>query len=213
MLELIREMTATGATVVMCTHLLLEAEGLADQVVVLEDGHALVSGTPNELTERYWPGAVVRLDAEQPSTLDRLAHAEGVLTYERTDGSPAMVQLDDMSRVPDLVHTLALDGVRLTRVEPHTPTLEDLYFAVRGRSRPEAGVVPRDETPIDEPPTARAATASAAGSGIRSRLLRRDDDRSRARRSARPTTTRIDRADARSTGVRSGQWRAPTCAS
>ena len=37
-LELIREMTATGATVVMCTHLLLEAEGLADQVVVLEEG-------------------------------------------------------------------------------------------------------------------------------------------------------------------------------
>src|SRR5204862_2534018 len=58
-LEMIREMTATGATVVMCTHLLLEAEGLAAQVVVLEEGHALISGTPGELTERFWPGAVV----------------------------------------------------------------------------------------------------------------------------------------------------------
>jgi ABC-2 type transport system ATP-binding protein len=148
-LELIREMTASGATVVMCTHLLLEAEGLADQVVVLEDGHALVSGTPQELTARYWPGAVVRLDAERPELLDRLAHAKGVRTYDRDEGSPAMVQLDDMSRVPDLVHALTIEGVRLTRVEPHTPTLEDLYFAVRGRSRPESGVVPRDQTPID----------------------------------------------------------------
>jgi len=146
-LELIREMTATGATVVMCTHLLLEAEGLADQVVVLEEGHALISGTPDELTERFWPGAVVRLDAEDPSVLDRLASAEGVLAYERLDGAPATVQLDDMVRVPDLVLALARDGVRLTRVEPHTPTLEDLYFAVRGRSRP--GVVPRDQTPIE----------------------------------------------------------------
>ncbi|MET1049031.1 MAG: ABC transporter ATP-binding protein, partial [Acidimicrobiales bacterium] len=34
-LELIRSMTEDGHTVVMCTHLLLEAEGLADQVVVL----------------------------------------------------------------------------------------------------------------------------------------------------------------------------------
>jgi ABC-type multidrug transport system ATPase subunit len=148
-LEMIREMTATGATVVMCTHLLLEAEGLADQVVVLEDGHALVAGTPGELTARYWPGAVVRLDAEQPALLDRLASQPGVLTYERVDGSAATVQLDDMSRVPDLVHVLALDGVRVTRVEPHTPTLEDLYFAVRGRSRPEPGSVPRDSTPIN----------------------------------------------------------------
>jgi ABC-2 type transport system ATP-binding protein len=146
-LELIREMTATGATVVMCTHLLLEAEGLADQVVVLEDGHALISGTPEELTARFWPGAVVRLDAEDPSVLDRLANAEGVLAYERVDGDPATVQLDDMGRVPDLVLALASEGVRLTRVEPHTPTLEDLYFAVRGRSRP--GVVPRDQTPLE----------------------------------------------------------------
>ena len=145
-LEMIREMTATGATVVMCTHLLLEAEGLADQVVVLEDGHALISGTPTELTERFWPGAVVRLDAEDPRALDRLASAEGVLTYERLEGQPATVQLDDMARVPDVVTALARDGVRLTRVEPHTPTLEDLYFAVRGRSKP--GLVPRDTTPL-----------------------------------------------------------------
>ena len=45
-LELIREMTGDGRTVLMCTHLLLEAEGLADQIVVLEDGDDLVSGTP-----------------------------------------------------------------------------------------------------------------------------------------------------------------------
>ena len=146
-LELIREMTATGATVVMCTHLLLEAEGLADQVVVLESGHALIAGTPEELTARFWPGAVVRLDAEDGSALDRLASTPGVLAYERVDGAPATVQLDDMARVPDLVQALALDGVRITRVEPHTPTLEDLYFAVRGRSRP--GVVPRDQTPVE----------------------------------------------------------------
>jgi len=35
--------------------------------------------------------------------------------------------------VPDLIAALTAAGVRLTRVEPHLPTLEDLYFAVRGR--------------------------------------------------------------------------------
>ena len=30
----------------MCTHLLLEAEGLADQVVVLEAGHDVIYGRP-----------------------------------------------------------------------------------------------------------------------------------------------------------------------
>jgi hypothetical protein len=33
--------------------------------------------------------------------------------------------------VPELVRTLTEAGVRITRVAPHEPTLEDLYFAVR----------------------------------------------------------------------------------
>lgn len=128
-LRLIRDMVEDGSTVVMCTHLLLEAEGLAEQVVVLEDGTDLISGTPTELTRRYWPGVVVRLDAEEPAALDGLAAYEGVLSYERN--GVATLQVDDLGRVPDLVTDLAGRGVRLTRVEPHVPSLEDLYFAVR----------------------------------------------------------------------------------
>ena len=134
-LELIREMTGDGSTVVMCTHLLLEAEGLADEVVVLDDGTDLVSGSPIELTRRFWPSATVHLDAEDREELDRIAALDGVLGYER-NGGHATVQLDDLQRVPDLVFALTSAGVRVTRVEPHQPTLEDLYFAVRRTGRP-----------------------------------------------------------------------------
>ena len=136
-LELVREMTADGSTVVMCTHLLLEAEGLADQVVVLQDGTDIVDGSPDELTRRYWPDHMVRIGAEDPTGLDALATHDGVVGYERVDGT-ATVSIDGPQRIPDLVATLAGAGVRVTRVEPHEPTLEDLYFAVRegaGHSR------------------------------------------------------------------------------
>lgn len=135
-LDLIKQMRRDGSTVVMCTHLLLEAEGLAEQVIVLDRGTDLISGTPESLTAKYWPGAVVRLDAVDPSMLDRLADHDGVLTYERTH--VATVQLDTAERIPDLVAELVAAGVRLTRVEPHQPTLEDLYFAVRAEHRPIA---------------------------------------------------------------------------
>jgi len=132
-LELIHEMTADGSTVVMCTHLLLEAEGLADQVVVLQDGTDLVDGSPGELTKRYWPDAMVRLGADDPAALDALQSHAGVVGYERTDHT-AVVRLDGPERVPDLVFALTAAGARVTRVEPHEPTLEDLYFAVRQSS-------------------------------------------------------------------------------
>jgi ABC-2 type transport system ATP-binding protein len=132
-LALIRQMTDEGRTVVMCTHLLVEAEGLADQVVILEAGTDLLSGPPEQLTKRYWPNQVVRLDAEDRSALDRLADLDGVLRYHRN--GHAEIEVDDLARVPDLVFALTAAGVRMTRVEPHLPTLEELYFAVREERR------------------------------------------------------------------------------
>jgi ABC-2 type transport system ATP-binding protein len=134
-LDLIKQMRRDGSTIVMCTHLLLEAEGLAEQIVVMEDGANLVSGTPDELSARYWPGVSLRLDAENPSALDRLDGHPAVIEYRRDDVPFATATLHDGASVADLVAELVEAGVRLTRVDPHQPSLEDLYFAVRTESR------------------------------------------------------------------------------
>ena len=129
-LRLIDELAAQGRTVVMCTHLLLEAEGLADQVVLMEAGRSVVAGPPGELVRRVWPYPTVVLDAEDRGSLDAVRDLAGVRSYRR-NGGPASVVLDHLARVPDVIDALAGAGVRLTRVNPHEPTLEELYLAVR----------------------------------------------------------------------------------
>jgi ABC-2 type transport system ATP-binding protein len=128
-LGLIDEMAEGGKTVLMCTHLLLEAEGLADQVIVLEHGRAMVAGSPDELTRQYWPAARVVLDADDPALLDTARALPFVLGYERN--GVALVELERETDVPDLVDALVGAGARLTRVEPQAPSLEELYFAIR----------------------------------------------------------------------------------
>jgi len=130
-LELIREMTEQGDTVIMCTHLLLEAEGLADQVVMLQEGRSLVQGPPQELVRRYWPDHTVLVDAEDRAALAGLAGEPGVRDVRVAPDGPATVVVDDPSRTPELVFALARLGVRVTRVEVERHSLEDLYFAVR----------------------------------------------------------------------------------
>jgi ABC-2 type transport system ATP-binding protein len=130
-LGLIDEMAEQGKAVVMCTHLLLEAEGLADQVVVMDRGRTLVAGSASELTRRLWPSVTVVIDAEVPQMLDRCAELPFVRSYQRNGA--ALVELDDREHVADLVDALVAGGVRLLRVEPRTPTLEELYFTVRGQ--------------------------------------------------------------------------------
>jgi len=131
-LGLIDELAEHGKAVVMCTHLLLEAEGLADHVVVLDRGTTLVSGSPEDLTRQFWPGTRVVLDAEQPDVLDRVAHLPYVREYSRN--GVATVDLTTVDSVPDLVNELVSAGARLTRVEPQVPSLEQLYFEIRSRT-------------------------------------------------------------------------------
>jgi ABC-2 type transport system ATP-binding protein len=131
-LDMIREMTDQGRTVVMCTHLLLEAEGLADKVIVMEDGKDLISGTPLDLTRRFWPGTVVLVGAESPIDPVPLQDIPGIRQMEPdSDPNHLRLHLDGDHRVPELIAALVAHGIRLTRIEPISPTLEDLYFAVR----------------------------------------------------------------------------------
>jgi len=131
-LGLIDELAEHGKAILMCTHLLLEAEGLADNVVVLDHGRTLVSGSPAELTRRFWPAARVLVDADDPAVLDRARQLPFVRAYERN--GVATVELADEGNVPDLVDALVDAGARLRRVEPQQPSLEQLYFEIRRRT-------------------------------------------------------------------------------
>ncbi len=137
-LELIRQMASDGRTVLMCTHLLLEAEGLADEVVVMQGGRSLVAGPPDALAARYWPTPSVRFSASSPDDLASVARMAGVggVTF---DGAAATVEVDTLERVPELVYQLVSSGARLAAVEPFRPTLEDLYFAVRRETGQHGG--------------------------------------------------------------------------
>jgi len=156
-LSLIRQMTDGGRTVLLCTHLLLEAEGLADEIVIMEHGTSLVSGAPNDLAKHFWPSPQVTLGTTGGQHLDTLDSVGGVRSVT-IDGDLARLEVDDLALVPALVNTLVTAGAAVTTVAPFTPNLEDLYFAVR------KGRDPNHQPPPPVPGTAnrRSHAATAA---------------------------------------------------
>ncbi len=128
-LTLISELSTTGRTIVMCTHLLHEAEGIADQVALMVRGAARVVGHPSDLAEQYFTEPRVVLDAEDRTRLRGLADRPEVVSTEWNGGLE--VALTSMRRLPDLVAALVEDGTRLTRVEPRNGSLADLYFEMQ----------------------------------------------------------------------------------
>jgi ABC-2 type transport system ATP-binding protein len=81
-----------GATVLLVTHELDEAEVLCDRVVVMRAGRVLDEGRPADLVARHAKWATVRFGWPQPSAaspepesfLDELGRLDGVLRVERT---------------------------------------------------------------------------------------------------------------------------------
>lgn len=134
-LELVREMPARGRSVLLCTHLLAEAEGLADQVVVVQAGTTLLRGDPERLAHRYWPHPEVTFRCfGDPRWLSRLdQHPAVVATSPVADG--VRVRLTDREAVTEVISWLARSDVPLRAAVPWEPSLEDLYFAIRREHR------------------------------------------------------------------------------
>ena len=135
-LNLIRELAGRGRTIVLCTHLLHEAEGVADQVVLMGAGRAQVAGSQTDLIDQYVKNPSVIFDAENRETLNSLGNHEHVISAEWNGA--LHVRLTDLDKLPDLVAHLVANGARLTRVQPDNPNLETLYFemqrSLRGQS-------------------------------------------------------------------------------
>ncbi len=146
-LDLIRELAGSGRTVIMTTHLLHEAEGIADQVILMGAGRARAAGHPIELANRYMTSPVVIIDAENRDLLKDLDTHRGVLGAKWNGAMH--VTLESIEVLPDMVAALVRDGVRITRIEPMAATLEHLYFEMQRQLR---DVPPPDTPPPDAPP-------------------------------------------------------------
>ncbi len=78
-----------GTTVLLVTHYMDEAEALCDRVVVMREGRAVDTGTPEQLVLRHAGWATVRFGAHSAggAHVDRLRRLPGVRTVDVVDGA------------------------------------------------------------------------------------------------------------------------------
>jgi ABC-2 type transport system ATP-binding protein len=142
MWQIIRELVAGGVTILLTTQYLDEADELADRIALLDQGKLVAEGTPDELKCRI-PGGHIRLQFADTLTLDAAARTLGVLVRNDneltlqipTDGSVRSLRVV-LDQLDDETHALAGVGVSV-----HTPDLDDVFFALTGRSDLQKGNV------------------------------------------------------------------------
>jgi ABC-2 type transport system ATP-binding protein len=142
--DLLRELVADGATLVLTTQYLEEADQIADDIVLLDHGRVTAHGTPAELKTLIGGARIVITLADAAN----LAHAELAL-QPFTEGAASIeaesaqisAPLRGNVRLIEIVRALDGAGIDAHDVHRREPTLDDVFLTLTGASgaaEPEA---------------------------------------------------------------------------
>ena len=125
-----------GGTTVLTTHYMDEAERLCDRVSIVDHGRVIALGTPRELIASLGAGHVIEFGVDGSREIDdaTLLALSGVKSARLAGGSWALQVGAAHETIPVLLHTLARRGMPLTELRTHSPTLEDVFVTLTGRS-------------------------------------------------------------------------------
>lgn len=119
--EVIGEAKARGASVLLSSHILAEAETLADRVTIIRDGRVVREGTLAELRGHS--------RSALHATLQRLpAHADFLMLHDAQLDGNRLVATVETRRIGEAMARLTAFGIDALTVEP--PSLENLFLSL-----------------------------------------------------------------------------------
>jgi oleandomycin transport system ATP-binding protein len=134
MYEIIRDLLRDGTTVLLTTQYLDEADQLADEIVVIDHGLVIASGTSEQLKARTGAQTVTVRPASE-TDLDAVAAAVGLVAAGPVDvrGSVINAPVADPSALANLVRRLDEGGLIVAELSLHSPSLDEVFLSLTGR--------------------------------------------------------------------------------
>jgi ABC-2 type transport system ATP-binding protein len=133
--ELIADLKRRGATIVLTTHFMDEAERLADRVAIIDRGRLVALDTPRALVERGAAGRpMLRFRTRPGLPLDLLSdHLAGATVTEDAPGEYQAQLEPSPVLVAALADCLADQGALLVDLRVGFRSLEEVFLRLTGR--------------------------------------------------------------------------------
>ncbi len=130
--EIIRDLKRNGATVLLTTHLMDEAERLADHVAIIDHGRLIALDTPGNLTGTQ-NANVVRFVAKTGIDTSALAKLSSVTNAEEVRPGSYVIETENVpTLLIELTTWLRDNNVSLSELRVGHGSLEDLFLRLTG---------------------------------------------------------------------------------
>lgn len=158
----VRRINATGTTVFLTTQYLEEADMLCARLAIIDEGHIVSRGTPEELKSQLGHD-VVRValpDGHADTVVELMQGLEGVDRAVIDDDGLAVYVDNGAASVPIVVRALDDAHIRVGAISISSPTLDDVFLQATGRRLEGADNSSRDaDNPSKDAESKRKGTS------------------------------------------------------
>lgn len=139
MWQIIRDLQARGTTILLTTQYLEEADQLADNIIVIDDGKVIAEGTAEALKSKVGKDRL-ELTFGSSKQLASARKALGTLVVDVDDKSQTLTTVinDTNKDVKAALDKLSKAGVQLQSMNVHKPTLDDVFLSLTGKQKSTA---------------------------------------------------------------------------
>ena len=136
--QMLRDLSQGGTTIVLTTQYLEEADRLADDIVVLDHGRAVASGTPAQLKARIGND---RVDVKVTAPSELVAAASALAAFAANDPTLDEAELTvtaaihEGTRLIDVVRALDEAGIDAVDINRREASLDDVFLTLTSPGR------------------------------------------------------------------------------
>jgi oleandomycin transport system ATP-binding protein len=138
--SLIRSLVADGVTVLLTTQYLEEADEIADEIAVIDDGRVIATGTPDELKAKTGARSLAVRPADHadvPTVISVVRELTGVAP--EVNGQLVTAPVTDPTLLPAVVRRLDNAGVAITELTLRHASLNEVFLSLTGHPAQETG--------------------------------------------------------------------------
>lgn len=132
MWEVIERLLQDGATILLTTQYLEEADKLADRIVVIDHGKVIAEGTAAQLKAKVGKDRL-ELVLEKESDLQKAKESIGSTDISfREEGRSVSMSVESVRDVKHILDRLEKAAVGVENLSLHKPTLDDVFLQLTG---------------------------------------------------------------------------------